>query len=155
MATDTGSAATVSVTAFITLLLQTALTPEWGGRRRSGPAGPPAEPGSPQGQNAEEVSAHRARRRPSAAGLKGSVAHPTDEESYKLQTMGTGRRSPGPISAAWKNRNPQGGLTDRRAGARPAMLIVTRRAETRQGLGRSAEIERRSRKEEPTPTCNF
>lgn len=39
---------------------------------------------------------------------------------------------------------------------RPAMLIVTRRAETRQGLGRSAaEIERRSRKEEPTPSCNF
>src|SRR3546814_20917036 len=46
---DTGSAATVSVTAFITLLLQTALTPEWGGRRRSGQAGAPAEPGTTRG----------------------------------------------------------------------------------------------------------
>lgn len=52
----------------------------WAAKER--PAGPPAEPGSiRKDRNAEEVSAARALR-PGAAGLKGSVAHPTDGESY-------------------------------------------------------------------------
>ena len=52
-----------------------------GGEEATGrPAGGAGQ--HPQDRNAEEVSAARALR-PGAAGLKGSVAHPTDWESYK------------------------------------------------------------------------
>lgn len=75
----------------------------WAAKERTGrPAGGAGQ--HPQDRNAEEVSAACRALRPGAAGLKGSVAHPTDGESYK--TTRAGRRSPGPISAASNNRNP-------------------------------------------------
>jgi hypothetical protein len=53
----------------------------WAAKERTGrPADGAGQ--HPQGRNAEKVSAARALRR-GAAGLKGSVAHPTDGESYK------------------------------------------------------------------------
>ena len=55
--------------------------------------------------------------RPGAAGLKGSVAHPTDGESYK-QCDRAGA-APGPISADRKDDNPHGGLPGRRSSATP------------------------------------
>lgn len=70
----------------------------WAAKER--PAGPPTEPGSiRKDRNAEEVSAARALR-PGAAGLEGSDAHPI--EAVQRPKMRSGRRSPGPISAAWE-----------------------------------------------------
>ena len=73
----------------------------------------------PQGRNAEEVSAARALR-PGAAGLEGSDAHPIDGGVQRPSTR-SGRRSPGPISAARRCRTRQ---RVRRSGQRPSNRAV-------------------------------
>jgi len=91
----------------------------WAAKERTGrPAG--GAGAHPKGWNAEEVSAACRALRPGAAGLKGSVAHPTDGESYKQRDR----------AGAALARSPQLGRTAirrRRIGRparqrRPAML---------------------------------
>lgn len=67
--------------------------------------------------NAEEVSARRARCGPGAAGLKGSVAHPTDGESYKRCDRAGAALARSPQHE--EDTNPQGGFAPRRASANP------------------------------------
>jgi hypothetical protein len=104
----------------------------------------------PKGWNEEEVSAACRALRPGAAGLKGSVAHPTDGESYKQCDRAGAALARSPQLR--KDTNPHRRIWPSARERQSAMLIVTGTDETRQGVGRSAaEIERRSRREVPNP----
>lgn len=110
----------------------------WAAKERTGrPAGGAGQ--HPQGRNAEEVSAARALR-PGAAGLEGSVAHPTDGESYKQCDRAGAALARSPQlddpQSAWRI-----GRTARQR--RPAMLIVTRQGRDPSGA-RSERSEDRA-----------
>lgn len=114
---DTGSAAAVSVTAFITLLLKTTLTPEWGGRRRSGPAGPAAEPGSTRRAGTKRRQARLARVAARRGGPKGKRRPPQRRSEQRPNAIGPAQ--PWPDLRSFKRNEPAltGSPSQRASGA--------------------------------------
>jgi len=109
----------------------------WAAKKRTGrPAGGAGQ--HPKGP--ERRGGKRAPRalRPGAAGLKGSVAYPTDGESY---SSAIGPAQPWPDLRSLKELQSAGRIDRPARQRRPAMLIVTRQGRNPSGvrLGRSGD----------------